>query len=88
VPVAGQHAVGVEHAFHQGIALVRTAVVAGMDLALMEEQRDMLALEFHGDRPRGLQPIEFDRADPSGHSEVVGSSAIDQIPAPWIEVQG
>ena len=66
VPVAGQHTIGVERAFHQRISLVRTAVVAGEDFTLMEEQCDMLASKLHRDGPRRLQPIEFDRAGPLG----------------------
>ena len=66
VPVAGQHTIAVERAFHQRIALVRTAVVACKNLALMEEQGDMLALDLHCDGARRLQPIELDRAGPFG----------------------
>ena len=32
----------------------------------MEEQRDVLALEFHGDGARRAQPVELDRAGPLG----------------------
>ena len=66
VPVAGQHAIGVERAFHQRIALVGAAVVAGEDLALMEEEGDVLAAEFYGDGAGGLQAGEVGCAGPVG----------------------
>ena len=66
VPVAGQHAIDIERAFHERIAFVRTAVVAGEDLTLMEEQGDVLASAFHCDGARRVQAIGFDRAGPTG----------------------
>ncbi len=66
MPVTGQDAIGVERAFYQRIALVRTAVVAGEDLALVEEQGDVLALELYRDGSRRLQAIELGGAGPLG----------------------
>jgi len=57
------------------IALMRTAVVAGNDLTLMEEQRNVLALEFHHDGTRRAQPIELNRAVHSATPEVRGRLA-------------
>jgi len=86
VPVASQHAIAVERALDQRIAFVRTAVVAGEDLTLVQKQRKLLAPEFHRDAPRPLQLIEFDRASPLGDARVTESSGmvpdlISRIPA-------
>ena len=65
VPVAGQHAIGVERAFHERIALVRTAVVAREDLALVHEQRDVPARDLHRDASRRRHAVD---APPRGSS--------------------
>jgi hypothetical protein len=64
VPVTRQPAVGVERALDQRIALVRTAIVAGVNRAVMGEQRDMFAGQLDRDRMARLQPARVDRARP------------------------
>ena len=65
VPVAGEHAAGVEVALDQRIALVRAAVVAGVDRAVVEEERELLRAELDG-RPTGAaQALELDRPGPA-----------------------
>ena len=65
VPMARQHAVGVERAFHQRIALVRATVVAREDLAVVDEERDVPAVELYRDRARRREAIDAGRAGPA-----------------------
>ena len=70
VPVAGQNAAVTEVALDQRIALVRAAVVAGVDHLVRPEQRNLLAalLHHHGAvRPQRLDVRDGDAVDRLGY---------------------
>ena len=57
---------GVERAFDQGVAFVRAAVVAGVNGAFVQEQRELPGSELDGGSAGFAEAIELDRPGPRG----------------------
>src|SRR5206468_627278 len=65
VPVAGEHTGIVERSLAQGVALMRTAVVAGEDRIASREQGDLLAPEPCHGLAVTAQPFERHGGNPA-----------------------